>query len=114
MADFVATYNVVLVTPNGEVSFPCRSDEYILETAVRHGVDLPYMCLQGWCTTCAAHILEGRLDESEALRVFPEDQEAGFALICSAYPRSDLKLLTHQKEDLRAFRQAHNRPAPRG
>jgi hypothetical protein len=54
------------------------------------------------------------LDESEALRVFPEDHEAGFALICSAYPRSDLKLLTHQNEDLRAFRLAHNRPAPKG
>ena len=114
MAEIIDTFNVVLVTPHGEVSFPCRSDEYILETAVRHGVDLPYMCLQGWCTTCAARILAGRLDESEALRVFPEDQEAGFALICSAYPRSDLKLLTHQRDELRAFRLANSRPAPKG
>jgi ferredoxin len=114
MTESLATYNVVLVTPDGEFSFPCRSDQYILESAVGHGLDLPYMCLQGWCTTCAARILEGRLDESEARRVFPEDQEAGFALICSAYPRSDLKLRTHQKESLRAFRLAHNRPAPKG
>lgn len=114
MTETEAAYNIVLVTPEGEFSFPCRPQEYILESAVRHGADLPYMCLQGWCTTCAARVLEGRVDESEALRVFPEDEEAGFALICSAYPLSDLRLLTHQKENLRAFRAANNRPSPKG
>jgi ferredoxin len=72
------------------------------------------MCLQGWCTTCAGKILEGRVDQSEAWRFYPQDAAAGFVLLCSAYARSDLRILTHEKEAMRAHRQAHGLPAPRG
>jgi ferredoxin len=114
MNDKPATYRVTFITDEGEVTIPVREDEYILEAAVAAGLDLPYMCLQGWCTTCAAKILEGKVDQSEARRVYPQDEAAGYVLICSAYPRSDLRILTHQKEQMRAHRRALGLPAPRG
>jgi ferredoxin len=111
----MATFQVTFVTPDGrEVRARAPDDEYLLNAAAEAGLELPFMCLQGWCTTCAGRILEGRADQSEARRVYPQDIAAGYVLLCSAYPRSDLRILTHQKEQMRAHRRAHGLPAPHG
>ncbi len=110
----LATYRVTFVTPERQVETTARDDEYLLNAAAAAGLELPSMCLMGWCTTCAGKLLQGKVDQSEARRFYPEDAAAGFVLLCSAYPRSDLVILTHQKEQLRAYRQAHGLPAPRG
>jgi ferredoxin len=110
----VATYEVTFVTNGQEVRTNVRDDRYLLDAAAAAGLNLPYMCLQGWCTTCAAKVLEGKVDQSEALRIYPEDEAAGFVLLCSGYPRSDLRILTHQKEELRALRRSLGLPAPKG
>lgn len=91
-----------------------EEDECLLSAAAKAGLDLPFTCLQGWCITCAGRIEEGRVDQSEAVRVFPEDEEAGYVLLCSAYPRSDLRIRTHQKAALREHRRMHGLPAPEG
>ena len=110
----VATYQVTFVTNDGEVPTDVGDDQYLLDAAAAAGLELPFMCLQGWCTTCAGRVLQGKVDQSEALRVYPQDEAAGFVLLCSAFPRSDLRIRTHQKEELRAFRRSLGLPAPRG
>ena len=108
------THHVSFVTPERELTIEVAEDEYLLDAATRAGLPLPFSCLQGWCTTCAGKVLQGRVDQSEALRVYAEDEQAGFVLLCSAYPRSDLRILTHQKEPLREHRNALGLPTPRG
>jgi ferredoxin len=110
----LGTHHVTFVTPQGQVEADVRDDEYLLEAATRAGLELPFMCLQGWCTTCAGKLLRGKVDQSEARRVYPQDEAAGFVLLCSAFARSDLVVLTHQKEEMRAHRRALGLPAPRG
>jgi ferredoxin len=110
----VATHHVTFITDGRETQLDVRDDQYLLDAAVNAGLDLPYMCLQGWCTTCAGKLLEGRVDQSEARRLYVQDEQAGFVLLCSAYARSDLRVLSHQKEPMRAHRKAHGLPAPRG
>ena len=110
----MATYQVTFVTNSREVRTEVRDDQYLLDAAAAAGLQLPFMCLQGWCTTCAGRVLQGKVDQSEALRIYPQDQAAGFVLLCSAFPRSDLRILTHQKEELRLLRRSLNLPAPRG
>ena len=110
----MATYPVTFVTPTGEVRTEAADDQYLLDAASAAGLELPFMCLQGWCTTCAGRILEGRVDQSEARRFYPQDEAAGFVLLCSAFPRSALRIRTHQKEEMRAHRRALGLPAPRG
>jgi ferredoxin len=110
----VATYQVTFVTPEREVRVTADDGKYLLDAAVEAGLDLPYMCLQGWCTTCAGKVLQGRVDQSEARRVYPQDEAAGFVLLCSAFARSDVRILTHQKEAMREHRQALGLPTPRG
>lgn len=108
------TYRVTFLTPDGERHVQVAEDEYLLSAAAKAGLDLPFTCLQGWCITCAGRVEEGEVDQSEAIRVFPQDEEAGYALLCSAYPRSDLRIRTHQKAALRERRRAHGLPAPEG
>lgn len=110
----MATYQVTFVTNGRELQTEAAEDEYLLNAAAAAGLELPYMCLQGWCTTCAGRVLEGKVDQSEALRVYPQDEAAGFVLLCSAFPRSNVRILTHQKEQLRALRRSFGLPAPRG
>ena len=110
----LATYQVTFVTNGREVRTDVSDDEYLLDAAAAAGLQLPFMCLQGWCTTCAGKMLEGKVDQAEALRIYAEDEAAGFVLLCSAFPRSDLRILTHQKEQLRDRRRSLGLPAPRG
>lgn len=108
-------YNVTVRTPKGEITIEVGEDEYILDVINRRSdVDSPSMCLQGWCLRCAAKIIEGEVDQSSAKRFFDEDKEADFVLICSAKPRSDLVIKTHQKEKMVEHRVEHKLPAPRG
>jgi ferredoxin len=107
-------HRVTFFSPEREVTVEVAEDEYLLDAAARAGLILPYSCLQGWCTTCAGKLLEGRVDQSEALRVYPEDEAAGYVLLCSAFARSDVKIQTHQKELMRRHRVASDLPTPRG
>jgi len=110
----MAIYHVTFVIGERHVTIDVRDDQYLLDAAGAAGLNLPHMCLQGWCTTCAAKVLEGKVDQSEALRVYPQDEAAGFILLCSAFPRSDLKIVTHQRDNMRDLRRSHGLPAPRG
>ncbi len=110
----MAVYQVTFITEGRETKVAVPDDQYLLDAAVEAGLDLPYMCLQGWCTTCAGKRLEGKVDQSESRRYYPQDEAAGYVLLCSAYPRSDLRILTHQKEPMRAHRRALGLPAPHG
>lgn len=92
----------------------CGADEHVLEAARRQGVELPSACEQGWDLACAVQILEGRLDQSDSRRYYPEDEQAGFALICTGKPLSDLRLRTHRSQAMRENRQRLGLPAPRG
>jgi ferredoxin len=73
-------------------------NEAILESAQASGLDLPYSCSAGVCTTCAAQILEGTVDQSDGMGISPEIREQGYVLLCVAYPRSDLKIQTEKEE----------------
>ena len=70
----------------------------ILQAAAVAGIDLPNSCNAGVCTTCAAQILEGIVDQSGGMGLSPELQAEGYALLCVAYPRSDLKIESGKEE----------------
>lgn len=107
-------YQVVFELPSGEVTIQVHGDEFILDAARRAGLDLPSLCERGWCITCATRILSGSVDQSASVRYYEADWRAGFALICTARPRSDLRLRPYATEEMRVHRDAHHLPVPRG
>jgi ferredoxin len=102
----VSSYTVEFVVPDecdvepaGEtVTMDVDEDEYLLTAARRDGLWLPADCQMGWCTVCAARLIEGDVDQSDARRYYDEDRAADLILTCIAKPRSDLRLLVCQED----------------
>lgn len=74
-------------------------DKTVLAAAQEAGLELPFSCSAGVCTTCAALVTEGEVDQTDGMGVSPDLQAQGYALLCVAYPRSNLKIET-EKEDI--------------
>ncbi len=106
-------FKVILVTPRGEFWILVRRDQHIWDAAKGAGITLPTICHQGRCLTCAGRLLgPGMVDQSDSDQYFPEDREAGFVLLCTGKPQSDLLIQTHQQTEMRKFRAARGLPAP--
>ena len=106
---------MIFELPDGSTqTVRCSAEEHVLDAARRHGLQLPSACEQGWDLACAVRVLAGRVDNSDARRYYPQDEQAAFALICTAKPLTDLRLRTHQSNAMRAHRLEQRLPAPRG
>jgi ferredoxin len=92
----------------------CGAEEHILDAARRSGLDLPSSCEQGWDIACAVRVLAGEVDHSDARRYYPQDEQAGFALICTGKPLSDLRLRPYERDAMQAHRLKHRLPTTRG
>ena len=92
------TYSVEINHQGKTQTIEVAESQSILDAALSAGIDLPYSCSAGVCTTCAAQILSGEVEQSEGMGVSLELQEEGYALLCVAYPRSDIKLESNKEE----------------
>jgi ferredoxin len=106
------SFIVTLEMPTGERTFNCHRNEFIWNAAAQHGITLPAICHQGRCLTCAGRLLNGSFDQRSANSYFPEDNKAGFILLCTAKPCSNLRIRTHQQLLMRQHRAALGLPAP--
>ena len=110
-----AVYDVEIRLPDGRVAvIAVARDEFVLDAARLAGYDLPSLCEIGWCTRCAARIESGDVDQDASMRYFDADRRAGFALLCTARPRSRLCLRTHQHAEMLRHRIALGLPVPLG
>lgn len=95
---------VVELSPGGQ-TFNCGEHETILDGALRHGIELTYGCRHGRCSTCKYLVEDGEVDLGDVTTyALPEnEQDAGWALLCRARPRSDLLIQDHRLPDARAL-----------
>lgn len=63
--------------------------ENILDAGMHNGLDLPYSCKAGVCSTCKCKLVEGEVDMDISHGLEKHEIEAGYILSCQAHPLTD-------------------------
>lgn len=93
-------FKITVIAPDETKEVECADDQYILDAIEDAGIDVPYSCRAGACSSCAGTIVSGTIDQSDQSFLDDDQMEGGFALLCVTYPTSDVTVETHKEEEL--------------
>ena len=63
-------------------------DSSILDAARESGLDLPYSCKGGVCSTCRCLLTKGEVDMALNYALEPWELEKGYILTCQSTPKT--------------------------
>ncbi len=89
----MSEHNIKVELENKTYVFLCPEDQDIISAAKTNGIELPSSCCSGVCTSCASMVISGSLEQENAMGLNDDLKEKGYALLCVAYPKSDLHIL---------------------
>ena len=86
----------VAVTLDGATTTIDMLDDgsHLLEAGIAYGLDLPFACKGGVCSTCKCRVLAGELLMEVNYALEPDEVAAGYVLSCQARPVSEEAAVT--------------------
>lgn len=96
-----AAFKVTLLSPDGEeMLIECPGDMTILEAAEEADVEMSSSCRSGACSACAGMLVEGIVDQSDQSYLDDKQVDAGYAMLCVCYPRSDVVVEIEKQDEI--------------
>ena len=92
-------HKVTIQHDGKETTLDVSEDCSVLDAAIDAGIELPYDCKLGVCLTCPSKIVSGKVDDTGST-LDDSVKEAGFALTCCTYPRSDMVIRSVEEDEL--------------
>jgi ring-1,2-phenylacetyl-CoA epoxidase subunit PaaE len=86
--DQAAGATITVVMDGRRRQFTMQPDELILEAAERAGLDLPFSCRAGVCSTCRAKLVSGSATMEHNVALEDWEVDAGYILCCQSRPTS--------------------------
>lgn len=95
-ADFHGQAKVTVKVYGKTHEIACDDKTTILNACMKNGIDPPYSCTVGVCTTCRAKVHKGQLFMMEREGLTDDEIAEGYVLTCQALPRSGEIDLTYE------------------
>ncbi len=75
-----------------------KNSENLLDAALAQGLELPYSCKGGVCSTCRCKVTEGEVDMDINFALEDYEVARGFVLTCQSYPVTDKVVIDFDQE----------------
>ena len=80
---------ITLIIDGENINFSMDKDKNILDEALANGLDIPYSCQGGVCTTCMGKLEKGKVIMDDDQMLSDEEINDGLMLTCISKPDSD-------------------------
>src|SRR5581483_1905224 len=70
-----------------------KNSRTVLDAGLAQGLELPYSCKGGVCSTCRCKVTEGEVDMDASVALEDYEIARGFRLLCQSYPISERLVL---------------------
>ena len=80
---------ITILVDSEETTFEMSQKQTILEAALKEGVDAPYSCQGGICSSCLARVTTGTAEMKKNSILSDGEIAEGLILTCQAHPTSD-------------------------
>jgi ring-1,2-phenylacetyl-CoA epoxidase subunit PaaE len=80
---------ITVLVDDEETTFEMSQKQTILEAALKQGIDAPYSCQGGICSSCLARITSGTIEMAKNSILTDGEIAAGLVLTCQAHPTSE-------------------------
>ena len=98
----LASYNgkseVTIILDDEHTTFELDTNgDTILNELDGHGVDAPYSCRGGVCSTCKAKVIEGAATMDNNMSLTDSEIEEGYILTCQAHPATEKVVISYDE-----------------
>jgi ring-1,2-phenylacetyl-CoA epoxidase subunit PaaE len=80
---------ITVLVDDEETSFEMSQKQTILEAALKQGIDAPYSCQGGICSSCIARVTVGTAEMKKNSILTDKELAEGLVLTCQAHPTSE-------------------------
>ncbi len=86
------TKHTITIRNRNNSTYEVDAGKPLLDSLQALGVDLPYGCKYGGCISCAAKLIEGKVNQKAQVALNNRQINDGYIILCVARPEQDCTL----------------------